>query len=202
MAWVSGWASDISIWENEIYERFPSYSHRFIDYYDLVRADFDINPESEIVVGWSLGTLALLKNLSKKIEEQKWILVCPITDFCACWRPAVIRATTLESFAALLGDVEGKEKWQENALRYSPEQLNAGLEFLVKTKIDLNDSLQNITFISGTKDKIIPQPQCKGMICENLGHWLPDYILFSIFPLQCSYPSTIPRSETATRLGL
>ena len=175
MAWVSGWASDISIWENDIYERFPNYSHRFIDYYDLVRADFDINTESEIVVGWSLGTLALLKNLSKKIEEQKWILVCPITDFCACWRPAVIRATTLESFSALLGDVEGKEKWLENALRYSPEQLSAGLEFLIQEKADLEVPHENVEFILGAKDKVVPLKQCDGTVCENLGHWLPDY---------------------------
>jgi len=177
MAWVSGWASDISIWENEIYERFPGYSHRFIDYFDLVEADFNIEiPESEIVVGWSLGTLALLKNLDKKIKEQKWILVCPIIDFCACWRPAVVRATTLESFGKLLGDVDGKEKWMENALRYLPEQLNAGLEFLVQTKVDLNVSHENVEFIFGTHDKIIPLQQCEGTVCENLGHWLPDYI--------------------------
>ncbi|MCL2259938.1 MAG: hypothetical protein FWC15_01130 [Fibromonadales bacterium] len=181
MAWVSGWASDISIWETEIYERFPSYSHRFIDYFDLVEADFFVMPESEIVVGWSLGTLALLKNLDKKVKEQKWILVCPIIDFCACWRPAVVRATTLESFGKLLGDVDGKDKWMESALRYSPEQLNAGLEFLVQTHVNLetDNYLQddaNIHAFFGTHDKIIPLQQCEGIACENLGHWLPDYI--------------------------
>ena len=174
IAWVSGWASDISIWEAEIYERFPNYSHRFIDYFDLVEADFYVMPESEIVVGWSLGTLALLKNLDKKIKEQKWILVCPIVDFCACWRPAVVRATTLESFSKLLGDVDGKDKWMESALRYSPEQLNAGLEFLVKTQVNVDGA--NIHAFFGSHDQIIPLQQCEGTVCENLGHWLPDYI--------------------------
>ncbi|MCL2283349.1 MAG: hypothetical protein FWC26_08540 [Fibromonadales bacterium] len=182
MAWVSGWASDISIWEDEIYERFPDYSHRFIDYFELVESDFNVMPESEIVVGWSLGTLALLNNLDRKAEEQKWILVCPITDFCACWRPAEVMATTLESFAALLGDVDGKDKWMENAMRYSPEQLRAGLEFLVKTHVSVETdnypSLQcdaTIHAFFGAQDKIVPIKQCEGTVCENLGHWLPDY---------------------------
>jgi len=180
IAWVSGWASDISIWEDEIYEHFPNYSHRFIDYYNLVSADFDIVPESEIVVGWSLGTLALLNNLSKKIKEQKWILVCPITNFCAHWPPAVVRATTPKSFCTMLGDVpkEEKEKWLENAMRYSPEQLRAGLDFLIETKIAQNVEPDNyLSLHFGTEDKIVPAGT-HGTVYDGLGHWLPDYIQY------------------------
>jgi hypothetical protein len=210
MAWVSGWASDISIWEDEIYERFPNFSHRFVDYWDLLSADSDEIPgigRAGVVVGWSMGTLALLRNLSQKPKEQRWILVCPIADFCApgCWSRAAVRtlkfgiqvtkgylpnaaanATGLASFSVLFGDSvpkEKKEKWLENAMRYSPEQLTAGLNYLMQKKADLsvitNENANEVEFLFGGQDKIVPLAQKElfpsGKICENLGHWLPDY---------------------------
>jgi len=199
MTWVSGWASDISIWEDEIYERFPL-SHRFVDYWDLVSDSpdnfWDKNPriaESQTVVGWSMATLALLRNLHKKPAEQKWILICPIADFCCkgCWKPSAVRAATPASFSALMGDVpkEGSEKWVENAMRYSPQQLAAGLEYLIEKKADFTEipSNLNIKLVFGKEDRIVPlaqkelfapllaQPNAQITVCENLGHWLPDY---------------------------
>ena len=206
MAWISGWGSDISIWENEIYEHFPNFSHRFIDYFDLLPNpdDFwDSNPrlaEAGIVAGWSMGTLALLRNLSKKPKEQKWVLICPIADFCACWPSAAVRATkqgilknteqTLMSFFDLMGCVskEEKEKWVASAMRYSPKQLAAGLDYLMQNKAFNSCShlnFNNIELIFGKKDKVTPLAQKelfssfsdkKIMVCENSGHWLPDYI--------------------------
>ncbi|MDR1812435.1 MAG: hypothetical protein LBQ87_06395 [Candidatus Fibromonas sp.] len=185
MAWVSGWASDISIWEDEIYKRFPDFSHRFVDYWDLISADSDEIPgigRAGIVVGWSMGTLALLRNLSQKPKEQRWILVCPIADFCACWPRAAVRATTPKSFSDLMDDVpkEEREKWLENAMRYSPEQLTAGLNYLIQKKADLSAAnINELEFLFGAKDKIVPLAQKElfpsGKVYENLGHWLPDY---------------------------
>jgi len=208
MTWVSGWASDISIWENEIYERFQ-FSHRFVDYWDLISDspdDFwDKNPriaESQTVVGWSLATLALLRNLHKKPAEQKWILICPIADFCydGCWQLPAVKATkrgvlenteqTLANFCAMMGNntpKEEKEKWLENAMRYSPEQLAAGLDYLMEKKADfakISGNGLNIEFIFGGEDRIVPIAQkelfipllSQVKVCENLGHWLPDYL--------------------------
>ncbi|MDR2732920.1 MAG: alpha/beta hydrolase [Fibromonadaceae bacterium] len=201
IAWVSGWASDISIWEDCIYERFPNFSHRFVDYYDLIDGDLKL-PESEFIIGWSMGTLALLKKLPEKAKEQKWILVCPIADFCAegCWQPSALRATkrgilenteqTLMSFSALMGNVpnEEREKWVENAMRYSPKQLAIGLDYLLEARfiapLNSNTIDSNIKFIFGEKDKIVPLAQKELFssvaneqitVYENLGHWLPDY---------------------------
>jgi len=218
IAWVSGWASDISIWEDEIYERFSEFSHRFVDYFDLLPnpSDFwDKNPrvrEAGLVVGWSMGTLALLSNLSKKPVGQRWILVCPIADFCApgCWSRAAVKAlklgikvtkgylpraaanaTSLTSFSILFGDSvpkEKKEKWLENAMRYSPEQLIAGLDYLMQKKVDLSEANANeLEFLFGAQDKIVPLAQKElfpsGKVCENFGHWLPDYFTnFSLCP--------------------
>lgn len=199
ITWVSGWASDFSVWEDRIYEQFPSYSHRFIDYFDLLPepdAFWDKNPrvaDSGTVVGWSMGTLALLRNLHKKNSEQKWILLCPIANFCVkgCWQIAVVRATrqgilentekTLMSFSALMGDTQDMEKWVENALRYSPNQLAAGLDYLQKTSAKPCEA-QNVELVFGEKDKVVPIaqkelfselfPKFSVRVVENTGHWV------------------------------
>ncbi|MDR3002129.1 MAG: hypothetical protein LBU89_12810 [Fibromonadaceae bacterium] len=195
VTWVSGWASDVSIWEDEIYERFSNFSHRFVDYFDLISCE-EITSKSGIVVGWSMGTLMLLQSLAKKPAEQKWILVCPIADFCAegCWPLSAVRATkqgilqnteqTLMSFSAMMGDVqkEEREKWVENAMRYSPKQLAQGLDYLMQKKADLTVPHQNVEFIFGAQDKIVPLAQKElfpsGKISENSGHWLLDYFSY------------------------
>ncbi|GBU25745.1 hypothetical protein R83H12_02400 [Fibrobacteria bacterium R8-3-H12] len=195
IAWISGWASDISLWENEIYERFPNFSHRFVDYFDLF-------PEPNIgdaglVVGWSMGTLVLLRNLHKISKEQKLILVCPIADFCAkgCWSLSAVRTTkqgilqnteqTLMSFSALMGNVkkEEREKWVENAMRYAPKHLADGLDYLMQKKADISALGSNAKLIFGEQDKVVPLAQKELfsthkesiVVCENSGHWLPDY---------------------------
>jgi len=214
MTWVSGWASDISIWEDEIYERFP-FSHRFVDYWDLISDCpdnfWDNNPriaESQTIVGWSMATLALLRNLHKKPAGQKWILICPIADFCGngCWQPSAVKATkrgilenteqTLSNFSALMGDIpKGEmEKWIENAMRYSPEQLTIGLDYLIEKKADfaeISGNNLNIELIFGKEDRIVPLAQrelfapllaqigVQVTIRESLGHWLPNYIVYS-----------------------
>ena len=209
--WISGWASDISIWEDEIYERFPNFSHCFTDYGDLIAGDdpddfWDKNPrvaEDGIVIGWSMGSLALLRNLHKKPKEQKWILICPIADFCTegCWSRAAVRATrqgilenteqTLVSFAALMGaQKEEQKKWVENAMRYSTKQLVKGLDYLVQKKMDFSDfkDAEQLELIFGEQDKVVSPAQkelftslnkkeLRIEIHENLGHWLPDYFV-------------------------
>jgi hypothetical protein len=202
IAWVSGWASDISVWEDSIYEKFPSFSHRFIDYYDLVFAEpddiFSMRiAEAGIVVGWSMGTLALLRNLQKKAQQQKWILLCPIADFCAegCWTASAVKATkqgilqnteqTLLSFSELMGNIprEEREKWVENAMRYSPKQLAMGLDYMMQKKADISKPDSNIKLIFGEQDRIVPLAQKQLFIsagwqvkvCERLQHWIGNF---------------------------
>jgi hypothetical protein len=220
VAWVSGWASDISAWESEIYEQFPNYSHRFIDYFDFLPNpdDFwDKNPriaEASAVVGWSMGPLALLRNLHKKPPEQKWFLLSPIADFCAegCSPAAAVRAMrqgilentekTLMSFSALMGDMqrEDREKWVECALRYSPKQLAAGLDYLqtatavgatprgcpAVAQKDTKNNAQNIELIFGEKDQVAPIAQKElfsrlfpefSSRVEDTGHFFLPYLL-------------------------
>ena len=204
IAWVSGWASDISLWENRIYEHFPNFSHRFVDYFDLLPTPDELRGiwEAGLVVGWSMGTLALLRNLHKMQKGQKLVLICPIADFCAkgCWQPSALRATkqgilqnteqTLMSFSALMGNMEKEErqKWVENAMRYSPKQLADGLDYLMQNKADISGPLSNAKLIFGGQDKVVPLAQkelfsnfCHKesiVVCEDLGHWLLDF-----FPL-------------------
>jgi len=215
IAWVSGWASDISLWENSIYDSFPNFSHRFVDYFDLLPAPdefWDNNRgigEAGIIVGWSMGTLALLRNLHKIQKEQKLVLVCPIADFCAkdCWPLSALRTTkqgilqnteqTLMSFSALMGNMkkEEREKWVENAMRYSPKQLAEGLDYLMQKKANVSELGSNAKLIFGWQDKVVPLAQKELfssnkesiVVCEDFGHWLLDYFqtIFYITP-QCS----------------
>jgi len=203
ITWVSGWASDISIWKGRILKFFPKYSHSFIDYCDLISGNspddfWDKNPKSlkaGIVVGWSMGTLALLRNLYKKPKEQKWILVCPIADFCApgCWPCAAVKSTTLTAFFALMCDVSEKDRAEclENALRYSTKQLETGLVYLMRKKADFADISEppDIKLIFGGQDRVVPLAQKRVFtpllskkklqvgvaVHKDLGHWLPDY---------------------------
>jgi hypothetical protein len=204
ITWVSGWASDISLWENSIYEIFPNFSHRFVDYFDLLPNPDEFLDDNRrvgqagIIVGWSLGTLAILRNLHKTTKEQKLLLVCPIADFCAegCWQLSALRATkqgvlqnteqTLMSFSALMGNMEKeeREKWVENALRYSPKQLATGLDYLMQKKADVSSLGTNAKLIFGGQDKIVPIGQKELfysfpkefiIISENSNHWLPGY---------------------------
>jgi hypothetical protein len=144
-----------------------------------------------------MGTLALLKNLNKKEKEQKWILVCPIADFCAegCWSHVALRATrrgilqnteqTLMSFSAFMGVLSKKEKkkWVENAMRYSPKQLIDGLDYLMREKAGFAELDSNIKLIFGEQDKIVPLAQKKLFpkadeqitVCKKSEHWLPDF---------------------------
>jgi len=203
IAWVSGWASDISLWENIIYERFPNFSHRFVDYFDLLPAPDELRGiwDAGLVVGWSMGTLALLRNLHKMQKEQKLVLICPIADFCTkgCWQPSALRATkqgilqnteqTLMSFSALMGNMEKgeRQKWVENAMRYSPKQLADGLDYLMQKKADISALSSNAKLIFGGQDKVVPLAQKELfssfihkesiVVCENSGHWLLDYLL-------------------------
>ncbi|MCL1956846.1 MAG: alpha/beta hydrolase, partial [Fibromonadales bacterium] len=174
----------------------------FVDYFDLLPNPdefWDNNRgigEAGVVVGWSMGTLALLRNLHKIKKEQKLILVCPIADFCAkgCYLPSALRATrqgvlqnteqTLMSFSALMGNMEkaDREKWVENAMRYSPKQLAEGLDYLMQ-KADISEPLSNAKLIFGGEDKVVPLAQKELfsshresiVVCEDFGHWLPDY---------------------------
>ena len=199
ITWVSGWASDLSVWEDLIYEKFPNYSHRFIDYYDLIPNPDDFlndNPrilESEIVVGWSMGTLAMLRNLSKKPSMQKWILLCPIANFCDSHSKATVRAMrqgikestqqTLMQFSALMDMPKSeREKWIENAQRYTPEQLGFGLDYLMNITADNFEADENVKLLFGTKDKVVKKSFGNAEFVDDVGHFFTDY-LDRIIPL-------------------
>jgi hypothetical protein len=148
-----------------------------------------------------MGSLALLRNLGKKPEGQRWVLICPIADFCAegCWQQSAVRTTkqgilenteqTLISFSNLMSEnisKEEREKWLENAMRYSPKQLAAGLDYLMQASCN-SRNFNELELIFGERDRVVPLAQKELFggqnvrVCEGLGHWLPDY--FSILQL-------------------
>lgn len=208
IAWISGWASDISQWQTEITARFPQRIHTFLDYGDLLPnpdALWERHPElarADHIVAWSMGSLALLRQVQHKPAPQRWTLVAPILNFCAPgigWPRRTVQRmasqvrveprTTLAQFATLMGTAAPATvaAWLERALRYTPEQLAEGLLYLAeKSAIPAHQSADGTTrYLWGTNDQVVPsaQQRCLGLpthnppvVLEDLGHWLLPYL--------------------------
>lgn len=155
--WLSGWASDLNIWEDDLSEVETAAAHEFIPYSKIME-----NPDhlyqsipglakAETVVAWSLGTLALMRSAAKRPQGQRWILLAPIVDFCneaSGWNSknvmlmikqvVKIPRSTLENFMELMGpcDEEIQEAWMNTALQMNLEKLALGLEYLKDNRVE------------------------------------------------------------------
>lgn len=155
--WLSGWASDLSIWEDDLSEVKSNAGHQFVSFPEVIKNSDDLYqsiPElakADCVVAWSLGTLALMRSAKKRPKGQRWILLAPIVDFCneaSGWpvknvmlmakQITKIPRSTLENFVELMGpcDDEIRENWMETALQMNSETLAFGLEYLKNNKIE------------------------------------------------------------------
>lgn len=208
IVWISGWASDISQWKTEITARFPQHAHTFLDYGDLLPEPdtlWERHPglaRADHIVAWSMGTLALLRQVQFKPSSQRWTLVAPIFDFCAPdigWSRRTVHRmasqvrvdprATLAQFATLMGPAPPTTvaAWLERALRYTPEQLAMGLLYLAeKNAASPHQSTDGmIRYLWGSSDRVVPpmQQRCLGpqahippVVLEDLGHWLLPYL--------------------------
>lgn len=201
VVWISGWASDISLWRTTIQERFSAYTHAFIDYGDLLpdpeqalRQHTELAPARH-VIAWSLGTLALWRAWGTPPSTTHWTLVTPFAHFCAPslgWPQRTVQRmarqilqnpqATLESFAQLMGPApaQTQQQWLHNALRYTPQQLALGLEYLAQQNA-FPPSSDAVQCLWGSKDQVVPsahQQQLRSFphhIVSGAGHWICDY---------------------------
>lgn len=201
VVWVSGWASDISLWRPTIQERFSGYTHTFIDYEHLLPdPELALRQHTELaqaryVIAWSLGTLALWRSIAIPQGSAQWTLITPFAHFCAPhigWPQRTVQRmarqilqnpqATLESFAQLMGPApaETQQRWLQRALRYSPQQLAFGLEYLAQQKATPSPS-DSVHCLWGSADLVAPsahQQQLHGFpnrIVSGAGHWICDY---------------------------
>ncbi len=155
--WLSGWASDLSIWEDELSEAEAAANHEFISFSKIIENPDNLYQsipglaKADTVVAWSLGTLALMRSASKRPQGQRWILLAPVVDFCnetSGWNSknmmlmakqvVKIPRSTLENFMELMGpcDEEIQKAWLNTALQMNLEKLALGLEYLKDKRVE------------------------------------------------------------------
>lgn len=178
--WLPDWASDLSIWEDELTEINSSVSHSFLSYEEMlasIESPYKNSKilKSNVLVGWGMGALVLLLNASKRPNGQKWILLSPYADFCdedSSWTTQNLMfmskqmLTTIEpgvnSYAELYNEEFGewKEEWLETAMKMNPQLLSDGIKFLATHKVtEVIKNSHNIDVLYGRMDNVIPPSQ-------------------------------------------
>lgn len=197
--WIAGWASDLAPWHSEIATRFPTHTHAYIDYGDLLPepdALWQRHPQlasASHIVAWSMGTLALLRSCPARPAGQAWTLVAPIADFCAegkGWPARTVQlmarqlpsdpSRTLSAFAERMGSTTDitRQAWLNRALQYSPEMLANGLRYLA-TAHAAPERLQELLAppdtlcLRGSLDSVAPPMQ---------GELFPSFVSTRLLP--------------------
>ena len=153
--WLPDWASDLTLWEDDLTEVDSSAHHVFVPYEKMVKSLdslYKINgmSSSSTVVGWGMGAFALLMNAVNRPEGQKWILLSPFADFCddsgdwteqnLTFMARQIRTTVepaLKSFEEQFNEEFGEwqDDWRRAASKMDPELLAEGITYLAQNKL-------------------------------------------------------------------
>ena len=172
--WLPDWASDLSLWEDDLTDADASAKHSFIPYEKMAPHLDDVYAidglsKANTVVGWGLGAFALLLGASKRPQNQKWILLSPFANFCdeeGPWNSENLLFKAREMHTSL--DVGLKafkeqfddefsdwpEEWLDAARKMDATLLADGLKFLAAKKIEnvIEDS-DNIQVLFGRMDQ-------------------------------------------------
>lgn len=178
--WLPDWASDLSLWEDDLVVADASANHNFISYEKMAQSFenvYDISGLSSAttVVGWGLGALALLKSVSHRPKGQKWILLSAFADFCddsSAWTKqnltfmAKQMLTTTEpglnSFEELLSEEFGEwqDEWRKAANKMKAPLLSDGINYMVSNKLsNVIENGEDIQVLYGRMDRAVPPAQ-------------------------------------------
>lgn len=206
--WLPDWASDLSLWEDDLVEAEPSADHTFVPYGEMACSleqiyKIDGLLDADTVVGWGLGALALLKNVSSRPQNQKWILMSPFADFCGedgYWTEQnllfMARQTqtsaepSIKAFMELFVDEFGEwqDDWAKCAKKMPAKALSDGLAYLAKNRIEEEiTGCENIKILYGRLNQTIKpsmtlalkefMPKAEFKERPKAGHWPPMLIL-------------------------
>lgn len=154
--WLPDWASDLSLWEDDLISANPEADHIFVSYNDMAQSldriyDIDGLSSATTVVAWGLGALALMKSAANKPKNQKWILLSPFADFCeenSNWTEQTLTfmarqvrnsvEPTLNAFMEFFENEFGEwqDDWRSAAEKMDKNALGDGLNFLVQNRIE------------------------------------------------------------------
>ena len=150
------WASDLSLWEDDLTDADASADHIFVPYETMAANLGDVYAidgmsKAETVVGWGLGALSLMLAESRRPKSQKWILLSPFADFCdenGPWNSENLlfkaremngsREVALNAFKEQFGEEysDWPDEWIEAARKMPAEPLANGLRFLSQRRIE------------------------------------------------------------------
>lgn len=177
--WLSDWAANMQIWEDDLVEVCPEADHTFIAFEQMMKQPKNLYTSiaglknADCIVAWGLGSLCLMLSAEDRPKGQKWILLAPVVDFCdeeGGWTKRnvemlarqVVKATkpTLESFLELMGPCGEliQEDWIETAMKMKPEILAQGLDFLCQNKIEepIENNGETLVYFGREDQMILP----------------------------------------------
>ena len=178
--WLPDWASDLSLWQDDLTEVESSADHTFVPYEtmaDNLEAPYKIPglSKADVVVGSGMGAFILLMNHKKKPSAQRWILLSPYADFCdeeSDWTETNLhfmarqmQTTTepgLKSFAEQFEEEFGEwqDDWMDCAKKMDAEKLAKGITYLAGNKIsETLDDCSGIEVVYGRMDRAVPPAQ-------------------------------------------
>ncbi len=189
--WLPDWASDLSLWEDDLIDVFPDGDHQFVSYEQMTSSLDDINKikgfaEASHVVAWGMGAFVLLKNAAKRPRNQAWTLLSPFTDFCSeenNWNSQNLMFIAnqtktsvdpfLNAFTEFFEDEFGDwvDEWKSSAKRMSPKALGEGLSYLAQNRIDqviCTDGFAETKVLYGRMDQAV-----KPSMTQKLKEFLP-----------------------------
>ena len=176
--WLPDWASDLSLWEDDLTDANASASHTFVPYEKMSLALDDVYTldglsKADTVVGWGMGCLLLMLSASKRPKGQNWIFLSPFADFCdeaGPWNsenllfkarevfqsPDVARDAFKEQFGEEYSD--WPDEWADAARKMDATRLSDGLKFLASHRLEgpVANS-ENIQVLYGRMDQdVVP----------------------------------------------
>jgi pimeloyl-ACP methyl ester carboxylesterase len=189
IAWLAGWASSFSVWEEQIKTDYPHDQHTFISYQDLFQnreqfPAFLAATQCDTLVAWSLGTQVYLEYALHLKHLKKIILVAPVFDFChSQWgwnRKVLLRMIrqlekdtplVLNNFSIAMGatDPASRKNWLDYAMTLTLPALSWGLEYLKSSLIPSAISIAagQVHLISGQQDVIVP-PELAKLLADHM----------------------------------
>ncbi|MCQ2103165.1 MAG: alpha/beta hydrolase [Fibrobacter sp.] len=174
--WLPDWASDLSLWEDDLTNANPDAEHIFVSYDEMVKhlnCLYDLKglAKASTVVAWGLGALALMKASADKPEGQKWILLSPFSNFCedsSNWTDQTLIfmarqvknsvEPTLNAFLEFFENEFGEwqDDWFKAASKMNKEALSDGLNYLVQNSIEsCIENSQDIKILYGRMDQAV-----------------------------------------------
>ena len=205
--WLPDWASDLSLWEDDLTDADASAKHTFVPYEAMAAHLDDVYAvdglsKANTVVGWGLGAFLLMLGAAKRPKGQKWILLSPFADFCdesGPWNSENLLFKAREMHSSIdVGLNAFKEQFDDEFSDWPDEWLAAakkmdatllanGLKFLAANRIESAiDNSEDIQVLFGRMDQDTPAmtlrlkeflPKATFKERPKSGHW-PPMMLF------------------------